>query len=95
MPDKKTRVQLQSGALADAVEVGVTESTERWTDVTLDDGSTLRIKTVIMGAVRIEGQWDPEGNPMYMVKANQVMAVSAPDHLRKGGGRAPLTKGVQ
>lgn len=89
MPEKRTKVQLQTGALADAVEIGVKESTERWTDVTLDDGSTLKIKTVIMGALRVEGQWDPEGNPLYMVKANQVMAVSAPDHLRKGGGGIP------
>ncbi len=92
MPEKKTKVLLPTGAVADAVEVGVSDSTERWTDVTLEDGSTLRIKIVIMGAARIEGQYDQEGNPMYMVKANQVMAVSAPDHLRKDGGSAP--KGV-
>jgi hypothetical protein len=92
VPEKMTKVQLPTGALADAVEVGVSESIERWTDVKLDDGSTLRIKTVILGAVRLEGQYDQEGNPMYMVKANQVMTVSAPDHLRKDGGG--ITRGV-
>ena len=92
MPEKRIKVQLPTGGVADEVEVSVAEATERWTDIKLEDGSSLRIKAVIIGAVRLEGQYDPEGNPMYMVKANQVMAVSAPDHLRKGG---TAVKGVQ
>ena len=68
------------------------EAHEKWTEIKLEDGSSLRIKAVIIGAVRIEGQYDQEGNPLYMVKANQVMTVSAPDHLRKDAG---IIKGVQ
>jgi len=52
----------------------------------------LRLKPVVVGAVRIEGHYDPDGNPMYALKANQVMIVtSAPDHLRKG---AVKVKGI-
>ena len=69
----------------DVVEVPVEESTERWTDVKLQDGSLLRLKTVIMAALRVEGHYDPEGNPFYQLKVNQVMSVTAPEHLRKGG----------
>jgi hypothetical protein len=78
----------------DVVEVSVAESTERWSEVTLEDGSVIRLKPVVIGAIRLEGQWDPEGNPMYSLKVNQVMAVSsAPEHLRKGGSGSP--RGVQ
>ena len=93
MADKKTKVPMPNGTLVDAVEVVVSESNERWTDVKLEDGSSLRLKSVILGVARIEGQYDPEGNPQYIIKANQVMTVSSPDHLRKGGGGA--VKGVQ
>lgn len=91
MPERRIRVTLPTGGTADAVEIGVSEATERWTDIKLEDGSFLRIKAVVMGVVRLEGQFDPDGNPMYMVRANQVMSVSAPDHLRKGG---EIPKGV-
>jgi hypothetical protein len=92
VPEKKVKVPTPTG-MADAVEVGVSSSDEKWTDIKLEDGSSLRLKSVIIGALRVEGQWDPEGNPLYMIKANQVMTVSAPEHLRKGGGGPP--KGVQ
>lgn len=70
--------------LRDGFEVGIKESTERWTEVTLEDGSVLKLKPSVLSAVRIEGEYDPEGNPMYAVRAGQVMIiVSAPDGLRK------------
>ena len=94
MPEKKTKIDVPGLGLVDAVPVSVSESTERWTEVRLDDGSVLRVKPVILGALRIDGRYDQEGNPMYALKANQVMTVlSAPDHLRKGGSGAP--KGLQ
>jgi hypothetical protein len=87
LPEKKVRVQLpgQSGTV-EAVEVPVAESTERWSDVTLGDGATLRIKPVVLSAVRVDGQYDQDGNPVYQVKVNQIVTISAPDHLRKGAG---------
>ena len=92
MPEKKTKVQLPGLGQVDGYEVGISESTERWTEVKLDDGSVLRLKPVVVGAVRIEGHYDPDGNPMYALKANQVMIVtSAPVHLRKG---AVKVKGI-
>lgn len=93
MPEKKIKIQLPGLGLVDGFDVGVSESTEKWTEIKLDDGSVLRVKPVVLGAVRIIGQYDPEGNPMYALKANQVMIVtSAPEHLRKGASGA---KGLQ
>jgi hypothetical protein len=80
----KLRIPGLSPDLLDAVEVPVEESNERWTEVKLKDGATLRIKVVILGAVRVEGRFDQEGNPIYSIRANQIMTVSdVPDHLKK------------
>ncbi len=68
----------------DGSEVGVSESTERWSEVTLEDGTILRVKPSVLSAVRVDGQYDPDGNPAYLIKAQQVvMVVSSPEHLRK------------
>lgn len=85
MPDKTVKVPVPGVAgLHDAVEVPVTESTERWTDIQLGDGTVIRVKPVVLGALRIENQWDAEGNPLYQLKINQVMTATSPDHLKKG-----------
>lgn len=84
MPEKKTKAQVPGIGLVDVAEVAVSESTERWTEVHLEDGSVLRFKPVVVGALRLENRWDPEGNPLYSLKVNQVMVlVSAPEHLHK------------
>jgi hypothetical protein len=76
-----------TSALMEGSEVGVAESTERWTEVTLEDGTVLRIKPNVMSAIRMDGQYDPEGNPVYAVKSAQTVTVaSAPASLRRGAG---------
>lgn len=90
VPEKKTKIQLPGiDGVVDAVEVPVTEATERWTEIHLSDGTVIRTKPVILSVMRIENHrienhYDPEGNPMYQVKANQIMTADAPDRLRKG-----------
>ncbi len=91
MPERKIKIPFPTptSPLRDGIEVGVRESTERWSEVTLEDGSVLRLKPSVFAAIRIEGEWDPEGNPMYAVKAGQVLVInSAPEHLRRKSGRA-------
>lgn len=82
--DKMVKVQGPGGGMVDAVEVGVEEATERWTDLKLADGTVIRIKTVVLTVLRLEGQYDQDGNPMYQIKANQIMTASSPDILKKG-----------
>ena len=84
MPERRTKIPFPTPAspLRDGVEVGVRESTERWSEVTLEDGSVLRLKPSVFSAIRIEGEYDPDGNPMYAVKAGQVLVIaSAPETL--------------
>lgn len=90
MTERKVKVTLPNLGAVDATPVQVVESTERWSDVKLDDGTTLRIKPVVMAVSRIDGHYDQEGNPMYAVQAGQAMTANAPDHLRKPPGEAKI-----
>ena len=53
--------------------VTVVESTERFSDIRLEDGTLIRIKPVVVEAVRVEGKWDNEGNPLYVLRSANVM----------------------
>lgn len=84
MPERKVKAALPSGQLVDAMEVDVSESNEKWSEVTLDDGTVLRIKSTVVSAVRFPGQFDAEGNPLYMIKTTATTSlISVPERLRK------------
>ena len=54
MPDRKVKIPFPTpqSPLVDGIEVSVEQSTERWTDVVLADGSALRLKVTVVSAVR-------------------------------------------
>jgi hypothetical protein len=80
---KKVQVPY-NGKMVTGTEVQVTETIERWTEVTLEDGTRLRLKSAVMTGVRIDGEYDPEGNPVYVLNAAPVLAmIEAPDKLKK------------
>ena len=86
MAETKTKVKLPTG-MADGYEVPIIEVTERWSDITLEDGTVLRVKPNVLGVTRVDNQYDPEGNPLYALKSSQIMMVtSVLPHLRKGAG---------
>lgn len=47
VPEKKITVQMPNVGTVNAFEVGVAESNERWTDIGLEDGTSLRLKSVV------------------------------------------------
>lgn len=85
MPNR-IKVPLQGVGMVDAVDVAITEILERSSEIRLEDGSILRVKPIVLSVSRIEGRWDPEGNPLYALKGGQAMTVaSAPTELKKPG----------
>jgi hypothetical protein len=87
MPEKKIRIPFPTpmSPQVDGNEVLVKESSEKWSQFELEDGTVMRIKPAVMSAIRIDGHYDQEGNPAYAVKAGQIISiVSSPEHLRKG-----------
>ena len=84
MVERMKKVRDQKGNLVEGISVGVVESTERFSEVRLEDGTTIRTKLSVFDAVRIDGQWDKEGNPVYVVKShNIVTVVESPERLKK------------
>lgn len=81
---KKVKIQDPQGNLVEGTWVAITESTERFSDVKLEDGTVLRVRTVIQEVIRFDNLWDSSGNPMYSVKSATMPAVQdAPEVLRK------------
>ena len=85
MAERKTTVHLTgTDQVAEGFEVPVEESNERWSEFKLEDGTTFRVKVTVVSAVRVEGQFDPQGNPTYVMNMTPVIAlVNAPERLRK------------
>lgn len=66
------------------VPVEVNQANEHWNQYLLEDGSILKLRTVVLQAVRLIGEYDADGNPVYVVKSNTIVAVpSSPEALRK------------
>ena len=86
MAEDRVKVQLPDG-LVDAVNVPIEEVTERWTEIRLADGATLRLKSVILSVARAVDKYDQDGNPLYAIKSSSIMtATNVPEHIRRGGG---------
>ncbi len=71
-----------------ATELTFNPSVENWAEVMVEDGTVIRLKLVVTGILKIDDAYDDEGNPVYRVKSQNIMAVSAPEELRrKSDGR--------
>ena len=57
---------------------------EEWNVYELKDGSTIKAKLVVTAILRLNGEFNAEGDPMYIIKStNLVTSVDVPEHLRK------------
>jgi hypothetical protein len=64
------RQPLQNGE-----EVDFDAVKEDWNSYKLKDGTTLKVKLVLAGVVRLNNKYDPLGNPVYMIKSTNVVRV--------------------
>ena len=84
MTERKKKVKINDGTLVEGTVVDIVESTERFSVVRLEDGTTLRTKLSVLEAVRIDGRWDKEDNPLYVVKQQNIVAiVESPENLKR------------
>ena len=80
MQEQKARIKVQ-GQIKHGRLVPIQESTERWTELRLEDGTTIRMKPVATRVVRLPRQYDGNGSPIYVVQSTNVLDVAAPEHL--------------
>ena len=77
---------LPNGTTVDGTTVAIDESTERWSDVKLADGTLVKIKMSVISAARANGQYDAVGNPIYSFDMSpQLVVVDVPPGLKKKG----------
>ncbi len=60
------------------------EGAERWNVYLLEDGTKLRLKAVAATIVRLD-EFLPNGDPMYMVNASNLVATDVPENLKHKG----------
>lgn len=71
------------GRQVDALSIRFKSIKEDWNEYDLEDGTTIKMKAVVSDIVRVDGQFDPEGNPVYLVKSGNMVVIDCPDNLKK------------
>ncbi len=66
-----------------AEEIEFETEKENWNTYILHDGTTLKMKTVLAGILRVENEYGPTGDPIYIVNASPVVSTTSPEHLKK------------
>lgn len=82
MPEDKVNINY-GGREAEASPIDVNSSQERWNEYLLEDGTVLKMKLVLKKVLKVEGEFDAEGNPVYVMQSTNVVSLSAPAHLKK------------
>jgi hypothetical protein len=74
MAEKKRKMPI-FGQEVDVVDVPITKAVEHFNEYELEDGSVLRVKSVATSMIRIDGQYTPEGKPVYIVMTTPATSV--------------------
>jgi hypothetical protein len=67
----------------DANEIEMLEARENWSVYRLADGTTLRIRPVMIAVFRADGQVGPAGEPVYNMKSTIITDVRVPPSSNK------------
>ena len=71
------------GKQVEATPVKFRNIREEWNEYDLEDGSTIRMKTIVSDVVCVPDEYDQENNPIYVVRSTNMVVVNSPDHLKK------------
>ncbi len=67
---------------ADAEQIEFEAKAEPWATYELADGTTLKVRVILTSVMRIEGEYDQSGNPIYVVSSQNVVQANAPKKIR-------------
>ena len=74
---------IYGGKEVDGEDMSFSLVREDWNTYQLHDGTELRMRLVVSEVVRISGEFDREGNPVYVVKSGNMLVVKSPDNLKR------------
>ena len=70
--------------LSEGEEVDFENEKEEWNVYKLSDGSTLKVKLVLVNVVRSRDKYDPLGNPIYGITSQNIVKVlNVPAKLKR------------
>ena len=75
--ERKRKIDLGDGNKVDVTVLGFRSLGENWNEYLADDGTVIRIKLVVQEVFRVDGQVDEQGQPVYLIKSQNVTNVSA------------------
>ena len=82
MGERRRKVRINDEDV-DAAEMPFQNVAEHWNEYLLNDGSVIRLKSVVTEILKLEGKYDADGNPQYLIKSAQVVSVSGSERARK------------
>ena len=71
------------GKEVEGIDVGFKADREEWNEYQLADGTELRMRLIVTEIVTVPGEYDAEGNPVYIAKSQNLMVARCPDHLKR------------
>jgi len=80
----KKRTMPLLGQDAEVAEMEILEKKDRPAEYTLEDRSIIRVNYVPTEVLRLEGQYNADGTPIYLVTNGVVVnVIYSPDELKK------------
>ena len=79
----KIKIPTADGGAIEGEEVQFNTLAEPWCVYRLEDGYTVRLRLVVTQIIKAS-QRDVDGNPIYVARSSNVMAVSPPESYRRG-----------
>ncbi|MEM3615891.1 MAG: hypothetical protein QXX09_04490 [Candidatus Methanomethylicia archaeon] len=74
--------QITPEDIVEGEDVDFEEVEEHWNVYKLKDGTTLKVKLVLIGVKRLK-KYNPDGTPIYIINAqNIIRAVNIPKELK-------------
>lgn len=61
----------------------IKKSVEQWSDYTLDDGSKISVRPVLVDVERAKNKFSADGSPLYFLKTAIIINVKSPPRLRR------------
>jgi hypothetical protein len=81
--ERRRKERLPDGREIDVIEMPFQTGAEHWNEYVVNDGTVIRLKTVVTDVLKVEGQFDASGNPAYYLKSSQVVSVSPSDRAKQ------------
>jgi hypothetical protein len=63
--------------------VDIVSSKDGWSEYTLADGTVIRAKGVVLDVKKMTGQFNAEGEPIYVLQLTMVNQARVPEQLKK------------